>query len=386
MTILPGLRISMLLLCSGLLLPLHAQPAGNSIMIGQSLSLGTSSKDDLLRATRLQQGALAYLDKVNRRGGVHGAKVLLQTLDDKGSSAQQKSNLATLAADGSVLALMGMAGGGNCRAAMSVTMEHKLPLLGCMAGSPQLRQGGGGWVFNIRPGHDAEYRQMAEQYKSVGVTKAFFLHDDNETGQLHLVNATAAMKEAGITLTGSAAISKKSKVAEVAELVRKSKAQGVFNQGPNTFFGEVVLEIRKSEVGVHQFMSVCSGADTIVTQLGDSSRGIAFTQVVPFPFAADPYVPLVREYQADLQESFKGAAYSYDSFEAYINARILVLALQNAGPKPTRERLAAALRSLGKVDVSGFRLAFDASAAPASQYVSVVMASPGRSKDRPFIR
>lgn len=386
MTILPGLRISMLLLCSGLLLPLHAQPAGSSIIVGQSLSLGASSKDDLLRATRLQQGALAYLDKVNRRGGVHGARVLLQTLDDKGSSAQQKSNLATLAADGSVLALMGMAGGGNCRAAMSVTMEHKLPLLGCMAGSPQLRQGGGGWVFNIRPGHDAEYRQMAGQYKSVGVTKAFFLHDDNETGQLHLVNATAAMKEAGITLTGSAAISKKLKAAEVAELVRKSKAQGVFNQGPNTFFGEVVLEIRKSEVGVHQFMSVCSGADTIVTQLGDSSRGIAFTQVVPFPFAADPYVPLVREYQADLQESFKGAAYSYDSFEAYINARILVLALQNAGPKPTRERLAAALRSLGKVDVSGFRLAFDASAAPASQYVSVVMASPGRSKDRPFIR
>lgn len=386
MTILPGLRISMLLLCSGMLLPLHAQPAGNSIMIGQSLSLGTSSKDDLLRATRLQQGAVAYLDKVNRRGGVHGAKVLLQTLDDKGSSAQQKNNLATLAADGSVLALMGMAGGGNCRAAMSVAMEHKLPLLGCMAGSPQLRQGGGGWVFNIRPGHDAEYRRMAEQYKSVGVTKAFFLHDDNETGQLHLVNATAAMKDAGITLTGSAAISKKSNVAEVAELVRKSKAQGVFNQGPNTFFGEVVVEIRKGELGVHQYMSVCSGADTIVTQLGDLSRGIAFTQVVPFPFAADPYVPLVREYQADLQESLKGAAYSYDSFEAYINARILVLALQNAGPKPTRERLAGALRSLGKVDLSGFRLAFDSGAAPASQYVSVVMASPGRSKDRPFIR
>lgn len=383
---LPSLRISLLLFLSSLLPPLHAQSVGNTVTIGQSLALSTPSKDDLLRATRLHQGALAYLNKVNRRGGVHGAKIMLNAMDDTGNAGQQKKNLATLAADSSVIALMGMAGGGNCRTAMSMAMEHKLPLLGCMAGSPQLRQGGGGWVFNIRPGHDAEYKRMAEQFRSVGVERAFFLHDDNETGQLHLVNATAIMKNAGITLTGSAAISKQSKAAEVAHAIRKAKAQGVFNQGPNTFFGNVVLEIRKGEVGAHQFMSVCSGADTIVTQLGDASRGIAFTQVVPFPFAADPYVPLVYEYQLDLQESFKDASYSYDSFEAYINARILVMALQNAGPRPTRERLADALRSLGKVDLSGFRLAFDSSANAASQYVNIVMASPGRGNNRPFIR
>jgi len=368
------------------LTPLHAQGVGNTVTIGQSLSLSTQSKSDLLRATRLQQGELAYINRVNREGGVHGAKIKINTLDDGGASDRQKQNLATLAADKSVIALMGMAGGGNCRAAMSVAMEHKLPLLACMAGTPQLREGGDGWVFNIRPGHDAEYKRMATQFKSLGITRAFFLHDDNETGKLHLANATAAMKAAGIELIGSAAISKKSMAAEVADAIRKSQAQGIFNQGPNTFFGEVILAIRKGPPGAFQFMSVCSGADTIVSQLGDAARGVSFTQVVPFPFSVDPNIPLIAEYQRDMRASFKDAAYSYDSFEAYINARVLVLALQKAGPKPTRERLAVTLRNLGKINLAGFELAFDSSANPASHYVSVVMASPGRGAHRPFIR
>lgn len=368
----------------GFVLPLHAQTVGNAIVIGQSLPLGAASKGDVLRAVRLQQGALAYFQKINRSGGVNGVKLLLKTLDDAGDSAKQKSNLATLAADASLIAFIGMGGGGNCRTAMTMAQDQNLPLLGCMAGTPELRQGGGGWVFNIRPGHDAEYRRMAEHFKSTGVKLAFFLHDDSATGRLHLVNATATMQSAGVSLVGSAAISKNSKVQEVADSILKSTAQGVFNQGPNSFFGEVILETRKANSITRQFMSVCSGADTLVSQLGESSRGITFTQIVPFPFAKDPFVPLIHEYQLDMREHFKDSPLSYDSLEAYITARVLVLALQKAGPKPTHARLAAALGNLGKVDLSGFRLNFGADAAPASNYVDLVMASPGR--DRPFIR
>lgn len=369
---------------TGLVLPLYAQPNANTIVIGQSLPLGASSKADALRSVRLQHGAVAYLDKVNRRGGVHGAKLVLKTLDDAGDSGKQKSHLAALAGDASILALMGMAGGGNCRAAMAAAMEHQLPLLGCMAGTPEIREGGGGWVVNIRPGHNAEYQRMAEHFKSTGVTSAFFLHDDSKSGQLHLQHATAIMQTFGISLAGSAAISKKSKPQEVAAALLKSNARGVFNQGPNSFFADVVLEARKDGSLTHQFISVCSGADTIVAQLGDLSRGITFTQIVPFPFSVDAHVPLVQEYQSDMRERFKDTDFSYDSFEAYINARVLVLALQNAGPKVTRERLVTALRNLGKLDLSGFRLSFGADAAPASEFVDLVMASPG--KRRPFIR
>jgi branched-chain amino acid transport system substrate-binding protein len=384
MTFLQRVSLWALLLFPVFTLPLHAQTAGNTISIGQSLPLGAAGKGDVLRASRLQQGALAYLEKVNRRGGVNGVKIQLRTLDDAADSGRLKSNLATLAADGSVLALMGMSGGGNCRTAMGVAQENRLALLGCMAGSPQMRQGGDGWVFNIRPGHDAEYKRMAAHFKSTGITTAFFVHDDNDTGRLHVVNATAAMQAAGITLVGSAAVSNKSKAPELAQAIRQSAARGVFNQGPNALFADIVVEARKANLHTLQFMSVCSGADTIVSQLGEASRGITFTQVVPFPFATDTFVPLVHEYQMDMQETFKGAAFSYDSFEAYINARVLVLALQKAGPKPTRERLAAAIRSLGKVDLSGFRLAFGPDATAASGFVDLVMASPGR--DRPFIR
>jgi branched-chain amino acid transport system substrate-binding protein len=44
--------------------------------------------------------------------------------------------------------------------------------------------------------------------------------------------------------------------------------------------------------------------------------------------------------------------------EGFASAKVLVEALRRAGPKPTREKLQAALENLGKFDLGGLVLSF----------------------------
>lgn len=357
--------------------------AEKTVTIGQTLGLGNANATEKQRAQRVQHGALAYLESVNRSGGVNGTKIVLKTIDDEGQSAKVKKNMTDLGADPSVLALKGMAGGGACREAMATANEKGLPLLGCMAGSPQLRLASQ-QVFNIRPGHDAEYKAMAKHFKGLFVRTAFFVHDDNETGKLHLENAKLAMAAQGITLVGNFAVSSKSKPEEAVALLKISNAQALFNQGPNPFLVNVISQSRAAGMLSVQFMSVCSGADSLVSALQETSRGLLFTQVVPFPYGGNSTLSLVKEYQQDLRTLFPNDELSYDSFEAYINARVMVLALQKAGAKPSRSSLSAAIGALGEIDVGGFRLKMTPNATAASSQVDVVMASPG--SRQPFLR
>jgi len=80
-------------------------------------------------------------------------------------------------------------------------------------------------------------------------------------------------------------------------------------------------------------------SDSLYKALGENSRGVIVTQIVPFPW--DRSIPLVREYQDAVKA--KGAAdYSRAGLEGYILAKSLVEGLRASGKEPTRESLVRA--------------------------------------------
>src|SRR5258706_6000833 len=63
------------------------------ILIGQSASLtGTTAEV----GRQMRDGALAYLETVNRQGGIDGRKIELMTLDDAGPSKVRQANTTRL--------------------------------------------------------------------------------------------------------------------------------------------------------------------------------------------------------------------------------------------------------------------------------------------------
>ncbi|MGL4229800.1 MAG: ABC transporter substrate-binding protein [Casimicrobium sp.] len=355
--------------------------SAKDIVVGQTLPLSAAPAESL-RASRVQQGTLAYFNAINAKGGIRGRKFVLQTLDDKGNSERAKENITALIADEKISALFNMVGGGTCVFASQATERAGVPLFGCMAGSPQLRRGAA-WTANVRPGHDEEYKTMAKQAVSMGVERVAFVHDDSETGRLHLENARVAMDARGIRLVHHVAINRTSAAKEVAAQILRTQAQLIFNQGPNGFFAELVHEVRQIDRKVF-FMSVCSGADTLVNLLGPEARGVMFTQVVPFPFVKDIRFPIVEQYQRDLRAAYPQAQFSYDGFEAYLNAVLLVAALEKTVGNPSRADVLRAIRTLSAREFGAMRIDMTKSGTNASIYTEMVMAS--MNKERPFIK
>jgi ABC-type branched-subunit amino acid transport system substrate-binding protein len=119
------------------------------------------------------------------------------------------------------------------------------------------------------------------------------------------------------------------------------------------------------------------GTDQLIAELGpDNTRGIQVSQVIPYPWGDK--VEVVREYKKTIAAHAKHTNYSYYGLEGYLNAKLLVAALERAGRNPTRERLMAALRS-APFDLGGYRVHYPSGSNAGSNYVEIsVVGSGGR--------
>src|SRR3989442_2164304 len=78
--------------------------SASQILIGQSASLtGTAAES----GQQTRDGALAYFELVNRKGGVNGRKIKLITLDDGGQTKRGEENTGKLIAQAKAFLLFG---------------------------------------------------------------------------------------------------------------------------------------------------------------------------------------------------------------------------------------------------------------------------------------
>src|SRR2546428_14013848 len=90
------------------------------IAIGQSASLtGTAAES----GQQTRDGALAYFELVNRKGGVNGRKIRLITLDDGGQTKRGEENSRKLIAEDKVLLVVGDSGRHTCETALPVLTQ-----------------------------------------------------------------------------------------------------------------------------------------------------------------------------------------------------------------------------------------------------------------------
>jgi hypothetical protein len=116
-------------------------------------------------------------------------------------------------------------------------------------------------------------------------------------------------------------------------------------------------------------MSIVSG-EVVFKVAGPRTRGLAISQVVPYPWSqADPLVLQYRQ----LAEAAK-VPVGYYSFEGYLNGRVLLEALNRCGRELSRARMHAAMRGL-KMRLAGMSLDFTGGDATGSRYVELVQVS-----------
>ncbi|WP_374666267.1 ABC transporter substrate-binding protein [Ramlibacter sp.] len=342
------------------LLPLAAPAqegvARRELLVGQSIALQGGRN---AYAQAVQEGVLAHLNAVNERGGVHGRRIVLKTLDDDNKGSQAEANARALVQEHKVFLLFGSIEGGPSTGVMKAAVELGVPFFGPMAGSPTLRRPHQPLVFPVRAEHREEFRALLEYARRTGANRAAFVRSDSETGLQHLENVRILCRELGMELVADLPFKgdiTDAQIGEMAQRIGQSGAQVVINHGSPAMYEKLIRRARAAGVRA-AFSAVNSGSAQMAQQLGELAHGMVFAQVVPDPM--ERKTEIAREYQQQFAKAWPGKAFSYGSLEGYITAKALVAALQLAGRDPTRERFVSALQKAGGLDVNGLKLRYE---------------------------
>ena len=342
------------------------------IVIGQSIALsgGVGEHGQLAAA-----GAKLYLDGVNAAGGVGGRRIAVLTRDDGGDAKRAAENTRELIDRDGVVAMLGGVEGGPCVATLKEASDRSVPLIACMAGSPEMREPLNRWSFPVRAAHLDEFDHLLEVIKTYGYSRVAFIHADSETGRKHLANVRRLAGGRGIEVVPIAMVAGVTPAA-LAGAIGAAGVDAVFNHGTYSVYVGIIKALRAK--GLHPtFMAVNSGAAQMARELGPEGKGLVFTQVVPFPWSVA--VPVVKEYQQALAKYAPGTPPSFSGLEGYIGAKVLVAGLRAAGREPTRPGIQRAMENLGTLDVGGMLVRYRPGVHAGSSFVdTVIVASDGR--------
>jgi ABC-type branched-subunit amino acid transport system substrate-binding protein len=348
----------------------HAQGQGGDIVIGQSAHLSGPLAAPLKPVIRGQQLAL---DEFNRRGGVGGRKVRLITLDDAYDAKRCVENVATLIDQEKVVSLFGLSSAANVGAVLPMLADRKIPLFGVYTGAPNLRAKQHPYFFTTMASYRDEVVQMVKNLATVGRSKIALAYHNNPFGQLMLPVVEEVCKEHGSTLVGKAPLDQTG-----TESVAVTQTLAATNPHAVIFmaFGPALVPFVKAaraNLGVPIYAPSISNSRQLLDALGEESRGLAFTQIMPFPHRAT--TPLTRDFSVIMDKA--KLPVDFDHFFGYLNCRLMLEMIRRAGRGVTAQSLVTTIEALGKVDFGGYTLNFGPNNHHGSTFADLLIVGPG---------
>ncbi|HET7526400.1 MAG TPA: ABC transporter substrate-binding protein [Burkholderiaceae bacterium] len=345
----------------------RAQTAGapGDIMLGQSAIL-SGPLGAPIRA--LNAGAQLAFDAVNNAGGIHGRKLRVVTLDDELAPPKAVANYKKLLDEMQVLAMFNCVGSGTTAVSAKVLQDSGAASVGGYAVADSARQKTAGAGFFVRASTGREAEVLVRQLTTIGIDKIAVAHLDNPGGQEALGLVTQALQAHKLQpVAAGAAKGDGSNVAEVGRAIAAARPQAVIMYLGGVLPADLMRAVRANGSSPMFYgMSIVSG-ELVAKALGESSRGLAIAQVMPFPWSQVDGD--VAQYQKALAAAKQEP--SYYSLEGWINAQVMIEAIKRTGRDLTRGKLLAAMRSL-RMRIAGLDLDFGTEGIAASRFVELV--------------
>lgn len=357
--------------------PAGAAPgvSNGEIWFGQSCALDGPAK---ALGEDMRAGIRAAFAEVNHRG-VKGRRLRLLSLDDGYEPALALRNTRQLIAT-NVFALAGYVGTPTMRESLPVMLEAGIPCVGPFTGAGFLRRPDYTNIINVRASYEQE-TEMWIQYLThdpvTGVLKdpapriAIFFQDDS-FGRSGLAGVRKALTRRKLRLAARGTYARNLTALHSALFtIRRAEPDAVAMVGaylPCAEFIQLSRNLGPPRAGrpEPQYVNISFvGAQALARELGEASRGVLVTQVVPLPW--DTRQPLVRAYQRAMRSAAVAVgdrpaadeeAFGFVSMEGYIVGRLIVAALERIEGEPTRELFLNAFYEGGVFDVDGVSYRF----------------------------
>jgi len=248
--------------------------------------------------------------------------------------------------------------------------EEGIPLLGLLTGAEVLRNPVQPYIFNIRASYFSEV-ELALSYfvDTLNIENVAFFYQNDSFGRAILPGVQNSLKKRGIRLNNTGVYNR-------GELDIETAFERIYSKSPELVilvgtYAPLAKFINKSYqeghypyfytvsfVGSEILSSIVKDGFVKTPESKEALKNIIVTEVVPSPYSLE--YSCVREYRKELSSYFPEEPPSYISLEGYINAKVLIKALQQAGINLTRDSFIEALEDFRDYDLGiGEKINYD---------------------------
>lgn len=349
----------------------------DTVLLGQSVAL-TGPAAAL--GIEMRTGAKVYFDYVNSRGGVHGRKIELRTLDDGYEPSRTAPNTKKLIEEEKVFALFGYVGTPTSVAALPIFTQAKVPFFGAFSGAELLRDPFNAYIFNVRASYYDETEKIVEQLVSTGARNIAVFYQNDAYGQAGLKGVERAMTKRNLKISATGTVERNTiDVAAAIKTIHAVQPDAVVMISAYKSCGEFIRRMKQAGSAAQFYNVSFVGSKALAEDLGKDGVGVAISQVMPFPWAAS--VPVVKEYQQLMLKAGQ-KDFTFSTIEGYVAAKVFVEGLKRAGRDLNRVKFIAALETMDDVDVGGFFVSFSPKNHNGSKFVDLTIIA----RDGKFLR
>lgn len=322
----------------------------NAIVLGQSVVLSGPMAEV---GRQYAKGVALAIAESNRKGGIHGRQLDLQTLDDAYDPQRAESNTRQLIEDKQVFALFAYAGTGATIAGQALAEKVGVPLIAPLTGSDALREKPAANLFFLRASYGDEMDRIVEHQATLGITRIALVYQDDPFGRAARRSFEEAMRRQRLAPVAISSVDPQAiDVAPALAEIGRSQPMAIVLGTTGKVSTSLLKGIGQGGQRPSIFgLSVLSPA-LLHAELKGGVGGIVMSQVVPSPW--NTKYGIVRQYRAALSASTNPAEIHHASIEGYIAGRVLIEGLRRAGKELTRAGLVNALGGLRKFDLGDF--------------------------------
>lgn len=343
------------------------------ITVGMSAAFSGASRS---LGIELYRGSMAYLEEVNRNGGVHGRRVHIQAYDDGYQPNAAIQNTLKLMREDQVFLLFNYVG--------TPTVTRVLPLLKKYEAShfrlffpftgaqPHREPPYGSLAVNLRASYRQETRGLVDNFLTIGRTRVAVFYQADAYGRSGWVGVREALAAHELKIVGEATYTRGTKYGDTLDrqvaILQDVRPDVIISIGAYEACAAFIRDARKAGLDVPIANVSFVGSESLLALLAASSTqdgrnytaNLVNSQVVPSYESAT--APVVKEYRT-LMERHRPAAppgfgdgytplpFSFVSLEGFLNAKLLVEILTRIGPHPERRAIAETVAGLTHIEL-----------------------------------
>ena len=318
----------------------------------------------------MKQGIEAAFNVANAKGGVYGRQLRLVAVDDGYEPTRTAATMKQLYERDQVFGLVGNVGTPTAVVALPYALDRKMLFFGAFTGAGLLRNDPPDrYVFNYRASYAEEtaavVNYLVKVRRLLPEQIAVFAQQDayGDAGFAGVEKAIRSLR--GGNTSPILRLNYQRNTVDVEDAVAQLQQYNAQQQQKRHFPIKAVVMVPTYRAAAKfiektrdsypdmiytsvSFVGSTALADELMLLGKKYATGVIVTQVVP---AVDGHSSLVLDYKSALTKYFPGEAPDYVSLEGYVDATVLIAALQRNGAQLDTEGLVGTLENLRDFDI-----------------------------------